>query len=65
MEHRMNSRTSLDDLGNALNAGALDSELKDASLAIAHACRESLDKSWGINAWAAPDEAASGSKRAP
>jgi hypothetical protein len=45
-------------MGDAIAAGASDQELKYASLAVAHACRESLDKSWGINAWAAPDEAA-------
>ena len=46
------------EMGRALNDGASESRLQSASLAIAHACRASLDKSWGINAWASPDSAA-------
>lgn len=52
-------------MGDALAAGASEQELQFASLAVARACRESLDRSWGINAWASPDEAASASTRAP
>ena len=52
-------------MGDALSAGASEHELQLASLAVAKACRESLDRSWGINAWAKPDEAASRAKRAP
>ena len=52
-------------MGDALISNASEQELKYASLAVAHACRESLDKSWGIRAWSAPDEAASSGGRAP
>ncbi|WP_148714019.1 hypothetical protein [Chitinolyticbacter meiyuanensis] len=52
-------------MGDALAAGASEQELQLASLAVARACRESLDKSWGVNAWAQPDEAAPSSERAP
>jgi hypothetical protein len=31
--------------------------LQVASLNLAHACRQSLDKSWGIRAWTHPDDA--------
>lgn len=44
---------------NALLANASTAELEQASLAVAHACRNSLDRSWGIRAWSSPDEAAS------
>jgi hypothetical protein len=33
-------------------------ELQQRSLDLAHACRASLDLSWGINAWKTPDQAA-------
>lgn len=44
---------------NALRTNASTEELEQASLAVAHACRNSLDRSWGIRAWSSPDEAAS------
>lgn len=44
-------------LGNAVGRGALPSELQQLSLRLARACRASLDRSWGIHAWTAPDEA--------
>lgn len=44
---------------DALRANASTGELEQASLAVAHACRNSLDRSWGIRAWSSPDEAAS------
>lgn len=52
-------------MGDALRADMPQETLQYASLAVAHACRESLDKSWGIRAWSAPDEAASATKRVP
>lgn len=33
-------------------------KLQQLSLRLAHACRHSLDKSWGIKAWSDPDRAA-------
>jgi len=50
-------------MGDALRVNAPASELEQASLAVARACRESLDRSWGIRAWSSPDEAASASVR--
>lgn len=44
--------------GKGLKGEAPLSELQDLSLQLAHACRRSLDRSWGINAWTAPDKAA-------
>ena len=44
-------------LGRALENSASQRELKQLSLKLAHACRESLDRSWGINAWSQPDSA--------
>ena len=38
-------------LGDALSALASQDDLKHYSLALAHACRVSLDRSWGISAW--------------
>lgn len=52
-------------MGDALRDKSSAQELQVASLDVAHACRESLDKSWGIRAWSAPDEAASPPKPAP
>lgn len=39
-------------MGSALNASGSRDELRHLSLRLAHACRTSLDRSWGINAWA-------------
>jgi hypothetical protein len=39
------------ELGKALNGSAPRQQLQQLSLALAHACRESLDKSWQINEW--------------
>lgn len=44
--------------GEALNRQASPSELQSLSLQLAHACRLSLDRSWGIHAWTSPDKAA-------
>lgn len=45
VEHRMK------ELGKAIKKGAPRKDLEQLSLHLAHACRISLDKSWGINAW--------------
>jgi hypothetical protein len=39
------------EMSEALESGAPVTTLRSKSLRIAHACRQSLDKSWGINAW--------------
>ena len=52
-------------MGDKLKGNASSHDLQQASLAVAHACRESLDKSWGIRAWTVPDEAASTARRTP
>jgi hypothetical protein len=44
------------------NRSTTSDELKQSSLALVHACRESLDKSWGIHAWASPDKASTSSR---
>src|SRR6185503_15691410 len=44
-------------LGKAIEAESDREELKGRSLELAHACRYSLDKSWGIHAWTNPDQA--------
>ena len=44
--------------GGALKSQAALPELESLSLQLARACRRSLDKSWGIHAWTAPDDAA-------
>lgn len=44
--------------GDALTREASPPELQDLSLKLAHACRLSLDRSWGIHAWTSPDKAA-------
>lgn len=41
--------------GEALDRGEKKEELSKLSLALSEACRSSLDKSWGINAWSNPD----------
>jgi hypothetical protein len=43
--------------GDALLLDANQSKLQNLSLGLAEACRYSLDKSWGINAWNNPDVA--------
>ena len=52
-------------MGDALRTGAPTAELEQAALAVAHACRDSLDRSWGIRAWSSPDDAASAVRRGP
>lgn len=37
--------------GRALENGGDSSTLRTLSVRLAHACRKSLDESWGINAW--------------
>lgn len=37
--------------GTALENGEAPSSLRGLSVRLAHACRKSLDESWGINAW--------------
>ncbi len=44
-------------LGKAIKDSAPQQQLQHLSLKLAHACRRSLDKSWGINAWSQPDYA--------
>jgi hypothetical protein len=44
--------------GEGLKKDAPLGELQQLSLTLAHACRFSLDKSWGIHAWSEPDKAA-------
>ena len=45
-------------LGRALEHSSPQNELiKQLSLKLAHACRKSLDLSWGIQAWSHPDSA--------
>jgi hypothetical protein len=46
------------DFGKALVREAPLPELQKLSLRLAHACRISLDRSWGIHAWTSPDKAA-------
>ena len=57
--------TAMKRMGDALKDEAPAEELGQASLAVARACRDSLDRSWGIRAWSAPDEAASATRRVP
>lgn len=45
------------ELGKALKTGKKQVDLQQLSLTLARACRNSLDKSWGINAWSNPDKA--------
>lgn len=42
---------AMKNLGDALDSSADKRTLKGLSLKLAHACRVSLDRSWGINAW--------------
>lgn len=44
--------------GNALDNPSDRATLRQRSLDLAKACRLSLDRSWGINAWSDPDRAA-------
>ncbi len=44
-------------LRNAIEAGEPNEVLQNKTLDLAHACRRSLDRSWGINAWTKPDGA--------
>lgn len=46
--------------GDALEKDANQNILQQYSLQVAKACRYSLDKSWGINAWSTPDNATKG-----
>jgi hypothetical protein len=40
--------------GRALEAGSVGQQLQNASLALAHACRDSLADSWGVSQWRNP-----------
>jgi len=40
--------------GRALDAGSSGHALQKASLALAHACRDSLAESWGVKQWRNP-----------
>ena len=45
-------------MGDTLkNPAATADQLQIAAIRVAHACRESLDKSWGVHAWSTPDVA--------
>ncbi|MDZ7952280.1 hypothetical protein [Nostoc sp. DedQUE09] len=44
-------------LGKAIEDSAPKQQLQKLSLKLAHACRSSLNISWGINAWSQPDYA--------
>lgn len=46
-------------LRDAIKSNKPNQILQQKTLALAHACRRSLDRSWGINAWTEPDEASS------
>lgn len=41
-------------LGRTLEAGSVGQQLQQHSLALAHACRESLAESWGVKQWRNP-----------
>lgn len=41
-------------LGRALEAGGTGQQLQQHSLALAHACRDSLADSWGVKQWRNP-----------
>ena len=45
------------ELGKGLKNNLSQSDLQQLSLHLVHACRQSLDRSWGIHAWTSPDEA--------
>jgi apolipoprotein N-acyltransferase len=40
--------------GRALEAGSVGQQLQISSLALAHACRDSLAESWGVKQWRKP-----------
>ena len=40
--------------GEALDAGSVGQQLQQHSLALAHACRDSLADSWGVKQWRNP-----------
>jgi hypothetical protein len=42
------------ELGRAFEAGGAGEELQPHSLALAHACRDSLAESWGVRQWRNP-----------
>jgi hypothetical protein len=45
-------------MGDALkDPAATANQLQIAAIRVAHACRGSLDRSWGIHAWSSPDDA--------
>jgi hypothetical protein len=46
-------------LGRALDTGSQGQHVQAASLALAHACRDSLADSWGVAQWRNPHSAAS------
>ena len=46
------------EFGKVLKTTQDRQELQRLALALAGACRGSLDRSWGIHAWTAPDKAA-------
>ncbi len=48
---------SMVELGDALKLDKKQVELQQLSLNLAKACRNSLDRSWGVHAWSNPDEA--------
>lgn len=48
---------AMENLGKTLEAESKREEVQGRSLDLARACRFSLDKSWGIHAWATPDQA--------
>ena len=41
---------------DALMSNAAKEELQQRSLALAHACRDSLAESWGVRQWRSPYE---------
>ena len=43
-------------LGRALETGSVGQPLQQFSLALAHACRDSLAESWGVKQWRNPHE---------
>ncbi len=46
-------------LGNALKQGKVGKDVQTLSLNLAHACRESLAKSWGVDQWRSPRQSVS------
>ena len=46
-------------LGRAIEQGKVGSEIQALSLSLAHACRDSLAESWGVQQWRNPHQAAS------